>query len=109
MKLGLGLGYWSAGPPEGIADLVATAESLGFDSMSGLVVFGLEFFTPLAWLGSYIRNLTMGMALAQMSARIPAATAMAAMPLDHLRGGRVMLGIGASGPQVVEGWYGQPY
>lgn len=109
MKLGLGLGYWSAGPPEGIADLVATAESLGFDSMWSSEAYGSDVLTPLAWLGSHTRNLKMGTAIAQMSARTPAATAMAAMTLDHLSGGRVMLGIGASGPQVVEGWYGQPY
>lgn len=109
MKLGLGLGYWSSGPPEGIADLVATAESLGFDSMWSSEAYGSDVLTPLAWLGSHTRNLKMGTAIAQMSARTPAATAMAAMTLDHLSGGRVMLGIGASGPQVVEGWYGQPY
>lgn len=109
MKLGLGLGYWSAGPPEGIADLVATAEELGFDSMWSSEAYGSDVLTPLAWLGSRTRNLKMGTAIAQMSARTPAATAMAAMTLDHLSGGRVMLGIGASGPQVVEGWYGQPY
>src|SRR5699024_10680369 len=109
MKLGLGLGYWSAGPPEGIADLVATAESLGFDSMWSSEAYGSDVLTPLAWLGSHTRNLKMGTAIAQKSARTTAATAIAAKTLDHLSGGRVMLCIGASGPQVVEGWYGQPY
>src|SRR6185312_4156737 len=65
--------------------------------------------TPLAWLGSRTSRLRLGTNILQMSARTPAATAMAAMTLEHLSGGRFVLGIGASGPQVVEGWYGQPY
>lgn len=109
MKLGLGMGYWSAGPPAGIDELVATAEKLGFDSLWASEAYGSDAVTPLAWLGSQTRNIKLGTAIMQMSARTPAATAMAAMTLDHLSGGRVMVGIGASGPQVVEGWYGQPY
>lgn len=109
MKLGLGMGYWSSGPPAGINDLVATAEDLGFDSLWAAEAYGSDALTPLAWLGRNTKNINLGTAIMQMSARTPAATAMAALTLDHLSGGRVMLGIGASGPQVVEGWYGQPY
>ena len=65
--------------------------------------------TPLAWWGASTTKLRLGTALVQMSARTPAATAMAAMTMDHLSGGRFILGIGVSGPQVVEGWYGQPF
>jgi F420-dependent oxidoreductase-like protein len=64
---------------------------------------------PLAWWGAATRQIKLGTAIVQISARTPAATAMAAMTLDHLSGGRVILGVGVSGPQVVEGWYGQPF
>ncbi len=109
MKLGLALGYWSAGPPPGTDELVDTAEDLGFDSVWTAEAYGSDAFTPLAWYGARTRRIRLGTSVAQMSARTPTATAMAAMTLDHLSGGRVVLGIGASGPQVVEGWYGQPY
>lgn len=109
MKLGLALGYWGAGPPPGTDELVDTAEDLGFDSLWTAEAYGSDAFTPLAWYGARTRRIRLGTSVAQMSARTPTATAMAAMTLDHLSGGRVMLGIGASGPQVVEGWYGQPY
>lgn len=109
MKLGLSLGYWSAGPPPGMSELVRTADDLGFDSMWTAEAYGSDALTPLTWYGATTQNLRLGTAIAQMSARTPVATAMAAMTLDHLSGGRVMLGLGASGPQVVEGWYGQPY
>ena len=65
--------------------------------------------TPLAWLGSRTETVRLGTALVQLSARTPTATAMAATTLDHLSGGRFVLGLGVSGPQVVEGWYGQPF
>jgi F420-dependent oxidoreductase-like protein len=71
--------------------------------------YGSDCLTPLAWWGAKTSKIKLGTAIAQISARTPAATAMAAMTLDHLSGGRVILGIGASGPQVVEGWYGRPY
>src|SRR5213078_820152 len=66
-------------------------------------------FTPLAWWGAATTKLKLGTSVVQISARTPAATAMSAISLDHLSNGRVILGLGASGPQVVEGWYGQPY
>jgi F420-dependent oxidoreductase-like protein len=109
MKLGLALGYWGAGPPPGMAGLVAVAEDLGFDSMWSAEAYGSDALTPLAWLGARTSRIKLGTSVVQMSARTPTATAMAAMTLDHLSGGRVLVGVGASGPQVVEGWYGQPY
>ncbi len=65
--------------------------------------------TPLAWWGSHTERVKLGTAIMQMSARTPAATAMAAMTMDHLSGGRFILGLGVSGPRVVEGWYGQAF
>ncbi len=109
MKLGLSTGYWSSGPPAGIEDAIAEAERLGFDSMWAAEAYGSDALTPLAWWGAKTSRIKLGTSIAQLSARTPAATAMAAMTLDHLSGGRFILGLGASGPQVVEGWYGQPY
>src|SRR6266496_5640021 len=109
LKLGLALGYWGSGQPSGHAEAVALAEELRFDSIWTAEAYGSDALTPLAWLGSQTSSVRLGTAIIQMSARTPAATAMAAMTMDHLSGGRFVLGIGASGPQVVEGWYGQPY
>ncbi len=102
-------GYWGAGPPAGVEEAIRTAEDLGFDSVWTAEAYGSDALTPLAWWGSKTSRIKLGTAIVQMSARAPAATAMAAMTMDHLTGGRFVLGIGASGPQVVEGWYGQPY
>jgi F420-dependent oxidoreductase-like protein len=109
MKLGLSVGYWGSGPPAGVPELVAAAERLGFDSMWTAEAYGSDALTPLAWWGSATSRMRLGTSIAQLSARTPTATAMAAMSLDHLSNGRFILGLGASGPQVVEGWYGQPY
>lgn len=109
MKLGLSLGYWGAGPPPGQAELVALAEELGYDSVWTAEAYGSDALTPLAWLGSRTSRLRLGTSVVQLSARTPTATAMAALTMDHLSGGRFVLGLGVSGPQVVEGWYGQPY
>jgi F420-dependent oxidoreductase-like protein len=109
LKLGLNTGYWSAGPPEGIQETIAEAEKLGFDSLWAAESYGSDVLTPLAWWGSSTSRMQLGTAITQMSARTPAATAMAAMTMDHLSGGRFVLGLGVSGPQVVEGWYGQPF
>ncbi|GAB3201834.1 LLM class F420-dependent oxidoreductase [Geodermatophilus arenarius] len=109
MRLGLSLGYWGAGPPPGQGELVALAEDLGFDSVWTAEAYGSDALTPLAWLGSRTTRLRLGTGVVQVSARTPTATAMAALTLDHLSGGRFVLGLGVSGPQVVEGWYGQPY
>lgn len=108
MRLGLSLGYWGAAPPAHVPELVRTAQESGFESLWTSEAYGSDCFTPLAWHGA-TTSMRLGTAVAQISARTPTATAMAALTLDHLSGGRAVLGIGASGPQVVEGWYGQPY
>lgn len=108
MKLGLALGYWPAQPnPEAVA-LAQEAENLGFDSVWTAESWGNCAFTYLTWLAAHTSRIRLGTGVVQLSARTPAATAMAAMTLDHLSGGRVILGLGVSGPQVVEGWYGRP-
>ena len=109
LKLGLGLGYWGSGPAQGQQDLIKLAEDLGFDSMWTAEAYGSDAFTPLAWFGKETSKIKFGTGIVQMANRTPTGTAMAAMTLDILSEGRVLLGIGASGPQVVEGWYGQPY
>jgi F420-dependent oxidoreductase-like protein len=109
MKVGLNTGYWSAGPPAGVTEQIATAERLGFDSVWTAEAYGSDALTPLAWWGASTTSLRLGTAIMQLSARTPTAAAMAALTMDHLSGGRFVLGLGASGPQVVEGWYGQPY
>src|SRR4051794_26195809 len=109
LKLGLNTGYWGAGPPHGVEDAIAEAERLGFDSMWTAEAYGSDVLTPLAWWGARTERLRLGTAIVQMSARTPAATAMPAMTMDPLSGGRFILGLGVSGPQVVEGWYGQPF
>jgi F420-dependent oxidoreductase-like protein len=109
LQLGLNVGYWGAGPPPGIEATIAEAEELGFDSLWTAEAYGSDVLTPLAWWGSRTSRLRLGTAIAQLSARAPTATAMAAMSMDHLSGGRFILGLGVSGPQVVEGWYGRPF
>ena len=109
LRLGLNTGYWTAGPPAGAAEAVAEAERLGFDSIWTAEAYGSDVLTPLAWWGAATQRLRLGTAIMQMSARTPAAAAMAAMTMDHLSGGRFILGLGVSGPQVVEGWYGQRF
>jgi len=109
MKLGYNTGYWSAGPPAGAAQAVKQADALGYDSFWTAEAYGSDALTPLAWWGAQTERIRLGTGIVQISARTPAATAMAAVTLDHLSNGRVILGIGVSGPQVVEGWYGQPY
>src|SRR6476619_1412200 len=109
LKRGLNTGYWGAGPPAGVQDAIAEAERLGFDSMWTAESYGSDVLTPLAWWGSRTERLRIGTAIVQLSARTPAATAMAAMTMDHLSGGRFILGLGVSGPQVVEGWYGMRF
>lgn len=109
MKLGLQVGYWSRGPAEGAVEQIATADRLGFHSIWTAEAYGSDALTPLAWWGAATEHVQLGTSIIQLSARTPAATAMAAMTMDHLSDGRFILGLGASGPQVVEGWYGQPY
>ncbi len=110
LKLGLHLGYWGAlCPGENHVVLAQEAENLGYDSVWMAESWGNDCFTPLAWVGSQTSKIRLGTAVAQLSARTPTACAMATLALDALSGGRMILGLGVSGPQVVEGWYGQPY
>ncbi len=109
MKLGLQLGYWQAGPHEGFVEVAQEAEKLGFDIVFTAEAWGSDAFTPLCWIAAHTERIRLGTAVVQLSARTPAATAMHTLTLDHLSGGRLSLGLGVSGPQVVEGWYGQPF
>ncbi len=109
LKLGLQLGYWGAQPPEDLIGTAQEAERLGFDAVFTAEAWGSDALTPLAWIGAHTSRIRLGTAIVQLSARTPTATAMAALTLDHLSGGRMILGLGVSGPQVVEGWYGQPF
>ena len=109
LKLGYQFGYWSG---EGPGDMIApakVAEDCGFDSVWTAESWGSDAFTPLSWIGAHTSRIQLCTGLVQLSARTPAATAMSAMTLDRLSGGRMNLGLGVSGPQVVEGWYGQPF
>ena len=109
LQLGYNTGYWGKGPPAGALEAIQEAERLGFTSVWTAEAYGSDAVTPLAWWGAHTERIRLGTAIMQMGARTPATTAMAAMTMDHLCGGRFILGLGASGPQVVEGWYGQPY
>ncbi|KJK41314.1 5,10-methylene tetrahydromethanopterin reductase [Streptomyces variegatus] len=109
MRLGLALGYWGRGPSPGHVPLAQEAERLGYDSVWTAESWGSDAFTPLTWIAAHTSRIRLGTAVAQMAARSPATTAMHALTLDHLSGGRMMLGLGLSGPQVVEGWYGRPF
>ncbi|HVV25163.1 MAG TPA: LLM class F420-dependent oxidoreductase [Pseudonocardiaceae bacterium] len=109
MKLGLQLGYWGAQPPRNAAELVVAADEAGFDAVFAAESWGSDTFTPLAWWGSATSRVRLGTSVAQLSARPPTSCAMHALTMDHLSGGRFVLGLGVSGPQVVEGWYGQPF
>jgi F420-dependent oxidoreductase-like protein len=90
-------------------DLVRRAEALGFDSVWSAEAYGSDAVSPLAYLAALTEKIQLGTAIMQMPARTPAMTAMTAMTLDQLSGGRFILGLGPSGPQVVEGWHGVPY
>ncbi|MFE5188192.1 LLM class F420-dependent oxidoreductase [Streptomyces sp. NPDC056628] len=109
MRLGLALGYWGRGPSAGHVPLAVEAERLGYATVWTAESWGSDAFTPLTWIAARTSRIGLGTAVAQMAARSPTATAMHALTLDHLSGGRVLLGLGLSGPQVVEGWYGRPF
>ena len=109
LKLGLMLGYWVGEGPGDQLPLVKAAEDVGFDSVWTAESYGSDVFTPLAWVGAHTSRIKLGTGLCQISARTPVATAMTALTLDRLSGGRMILGLGVSGPQVVEGWYGVPF
>src|SRR3954453_21119176 len=92
MKLGLIIGYWNnAGPPAGVTESIAEAEKLGFESMWAAEAYGSDAFPPLAWWGAATSRIKLATSVVQISARTPAATAMSAITLDHLSGGRLIL------------------
>jgi F420-dependent oxidoreductase-like protein len=107
LRLGLNLGYWVR--PADATPLVLAAERLGYESVWTAESWGSDALTPLAWYGARTSRIKLGTSVIQISARTPAAAAMAAVTLDYLSGGRLVLGVGVSGPQVVEGWYGMPF
>jgi len=108
MRLGLMVGYSGAEVAIDIAQ-VKEAESLGFDSVWTAEAWGSDAVSPLAWIAAQTTRIRLGTAIMQLPGRSPANTAMTAMTLDALSGGRFMLGLGTSGPQVVEGWHGVPF
>ena len=108
MRLGLALGYSGARVHVDV-QAVQEAERLGYHSVWTAEAYGSDAVVPLAWLGALTYRIHLGTAILQMAARTPAMTAMTAMTLDALSGGRALLGLGVSGPQVVEGWHGQPF
>jgi len=108
VKLGLVLGVLGQDAHEQV-ELAREAERLGYDSCWFGEIYGSDCFTPLTWIGALTEKIKLGTSIMQISARTPANAAMTAVTLDNLSNGRLILGIGVSGPQVVEGWYGQPY
>lgn len=127
MRLGLMIGYSGRSMGSSIAQMTDTerlgfednnglpiakvqeAERLGYDSVWTAEAWGSDAVSPLAWIGAHTKKIKLGTSIMQMPGRSPANTAMTAMTMDELSGGRFMLGLGTSGPQVVEGWHGQPY
>ena len=108
MKAAVNFGVWGSGPAPNIA-FAQRAESLGYHSIWTSEASGTDAVVPLAWLAAHTKDIKLGTAIMQMSARAPTTTAMTAATLDHLSGGRFILGLGVSGPAVVEGWHGQRY
>jgi F420-dependent oxidoreductase-like protein len=108
MRLGLNFGYWGSGPTDNIA-IAQEAERLGYHSLWTAEAYGSDAVAPLVWLAAKTERIQVGTAIMQMPARTPAMTAMTAATVDLLTGGRFLLGLGASGPQVVEGWHGVVY
>jgi F420-dependent oxidoreductase-like protein len=110
MRLGLHIGYWGLGlTAEEQLALVREAESAGYDSVWTAEAYGSDAATILGWLAGQTERIRLGSAIFQMPGRTPAMTAMTAATLDQLSGGRMILGLGSSGPQVAEGWHGQPF
>lgn len=110
MRLALGVGYWGAGSsPEDQLKLTQEADRLGYHSVWVAEAYGSDAVTVLAYFAAHTKNINLGSGIMQMTARAPAMTAMTAATLDALSGGRFLLGLGLSGPQVVEGWYGLRY
>ena len=108
MRLGLMLGY-AAGKYELPLELVREADRLGVHAVWTAEAYGSDAVTPLAWLGAHTERIKLGTAIMQMPGRTPANAAMTAMTFNQLSGGRFLMGLGLSGPQVVEGWHGVSY
>jgi F420-dependent oxidoreductase-like protein len=110
VKLGVHIGYWGLGlSSEDQLEIVKEAERLGYDSVWTAEAYGSDAATILGWIAGQTSRIRIGSAIFQMPARSPAMTAMTAATLDQLSGGRMLLGIGSSGPQVAEGWHGQRF
>ena len=110
MKLGVHVGYWGLGlSREDQLEIVQEAERLGYDSVWTAEAYGSDAATILGWIAGQTERIRLGSAIFQMPGRSPAMTAMTAATLDQLSNGRMILGIGSSGPQVAEGWHGQPF
>src|SRR5947209_11401002 len=110
MRLGFYMGYAQPGTnPLELLELAREAEALGYESAWAAEAWGVDAVSPLAWLGAQTTTLKLGTAIMQLPGRSPANTAMTAATLDLLSGGRFLLGLGTSGPQVVEGWHGQEW
>jgi F420-dependent oxidoreductase-like protein len=108
MRLGLNLGLFGAAVADNFM-LVEHAEELGYDSVWTAEAYGSDAATPLAYIAARTERIKLGTGVMQMPARTPAMTAMTAATIDQMSGGRFLLGLGVSGPQVVEGWHGRPY
>src|SRR3984893_11501669 len=110
MKLGVYIGYWGLGlSSEDQLNIVQEAERLGYDSVWAAEAYGSDTATALGWLAGQPSKIRLGSGIFQMPARSPAMTAMTAATIDQLSNGRMILGIGSSGPQVAEGWHGQRF
>src|SRR3954463_8035668 len=110
MRLGLAVGYWGLGlTADQQLELVREAESVGFDSVWAAEAYGSDTATVLAWLAGQTEKINLGSGIFQMPGRTPAMTAMTAVTIDQLSNGRMRVGLGSSGPQVAEGWHGQPF
>ncbi len=109
MKLGLNLGYWGMGNDADNISLAREADRIGYSVVWAAEAYGSDTATVLSWVGALTQNIDLGSAVMQIPARTPAMTAMTAATLDLMSGGRVLLGLGTSGPQVAEGWHGQAF
>jgi F420-dependent oxidoreductase-like protein len=109
MRLGINLGYFGAAAPSQFVPMVQRAETLGYHSVWTAEAYGSDAIVPLIWAGAHTTTINLGTAIMQMPARTPASTAMTAATIDLLSDGRFLLGLGLSGPQVVEGWHGEAY
>src|SRR5436190_21922265 len=108
MRLGLNFAYTGLDPRAAI-DTAQRAESLGFHSIWTAEAYGSDAIVPLTWMAAHTQTIKLGTGIMQMPARTPAMTAMTGATLDEMSGGRALIGLGLSGPQVAEGWHGVPY